>query len=130
MKNNNGTVGIVVALLAICVAMFQDDLRPAPPPVDEQLKQKVIEKGAKMLGLAVESKEERNRHDYVAVGYTGLGLVALILGVVLYVRQENHRVAGMAGALGIVAIGWEYVLIGVAIAVVIFVLANLHDIFA
>ena len=65
--------------------------------------------------------------DYrVAVTYIGLGLVAIVLGIVSYIRKESHRVAGMPGALGIVATAWEYVLIGLIIAVDIMILANLN----
>jgi hypothetical protein len=99
-------------------------LRPSPPLAAEQLKEKVLQKGAEMFGVKIEKKTER--HDFVAVTYIGLGLVAIVLGVVSYIRKESHRVAGMAGALGIVAIAWEYVLIELIIAVVILILANLN----
>jgi hypothetical protein len=124
MKNILGTLGIVVALIGITVAIFQDDLRPSPPLAAEQLKEKVLQKGAAMLGVRVEEKTER--HDFVAVTYIGLGLAAIVLAVVSYIRKESHRVAGMAGALGIMATAWEYVLIGLVIAVIILILSNLN----
>jgi hypothetical protein len=54
-----------------------------------------------------------------------LGLLALVAGIASFVKNENHRISGLAGALGVVVIGWEYVLIGLVIAVVLFLLANL-----
>jgi hypothetical protein len=64
MKNFLGILGIVVALIGITVAVFQDDLRPSPPLAAEQLKGKVLPKGAEMIGVKIEKKSER--HDFVA----------------------------------------------------------------
>ncbi|MFP6780334.1 MAG: hypothetical protein VCB59_01440 [Gammaproteobacteria bacterium] len=50
-------------------------------------------------------------------------MVSLVLGVWSFMVKENHRISGLAGALGVVAMAWEYVLPGVVIAVVGFFLA-------
>ena len=67
----------------------------------------------------------RNVIGWVTMTYLALGLVALAAGVASFLRHENQRVAGMAGALGIIVIGWEYVLIGVLVAVVLLIVMSI-----
>ena len=107
--------GILVAPLGIGVAAFQDDLRGGLAPDSPQLTQRVIEKGVPLVqkdGVAISDD------DIVDYPYIGLGIVALALGAWSYVAKENHRVSEMAAALGIVALAWHYVLIGIVVAVV------------
>lgn len=122
MKNTVGIAGICVAIIAIGIAIFQDDLRPEAPSATTQLADRVSEAVAKIGGIEIEESSSR---DWVTLTYIGLGFLALVAGIVSFVQKENHRVSGMAGALGVVAIAWEYVLIGVVVAVVLFLLANL-----
>ena len=63
-------------------------------------------------------------HPYQMI-YTALGLAAFALGVTAWCRKEHIRLAGAATSLGLIAVCWEWVLIGVCIAVVIFILANI-----
>ena len=120
MKNKIGLIGILIALTAIGVAIFQDDLRPEQPSAAEKLKDLAVSKSIELLGGDAEGRRER---DVVQLTYHGLGFIALVLGVVSFLRKESHQVAGAAGALGVIAIGWEFVLIGIIIAVVILILA-------
>lgn len=120
-KNTFGIIGIFIAIIAITVAVFQDELRPSPPPVSEQLTTRVLEKGVELL---VGDVEKKNKRDLVGYTYAGLGLLALMLGVFSFTKKENTRISGLAGALGILAIAWEYVLIGIVIAVVIIIFAE------
>jgi hypothetical protein len=53
-----------------------------------------------------------------------LGLAAIGLGVVSWIRKEHVRMAGGAIALGLIGVCWQWVLVAVCIAVVIFLLAN------
>jgi len=126
MKNKIGTIGIIIAILAVGIAIFQDKLRKPDVPEKTSLVSKVLNKSP----FISSSKRKTDTPSYEAVTYTyiSLGFFALILGVFSYLRNENHRFSGMAGALGIVAIGWEYVLIGLVIAIVIFILANLGSV--
>lgn len=123
MKNQVGIAGICIAIIAIGIAIFQDDLRPEPLSPATQLADRVSETVAKIGGIEIEESSSR---DWVTLTYIGLGFLALIAGIVSFVQKENHRVSGMAGALGVVAIAWEYVLIGVVVAVVLYLLANLN----
>ncbi len=120
MKNRIGLIGILIALTGIGVAIFQDDLRPEKPSAAEQIKDLAVSRGIELLGGHVEKRRER---DLVQLTYLGLGFIALVLGVVSFLRKESPQVAGAAGALGVIAIGWEFVLIGIIIAVIILILA-------
>ena len=118
-KHAFGIIGIVVALVGIGVAILQDELRGPPPSAQTQLKERVVEKGIELLGGEVEKPMFRDR---IVMSYTVLGFIAIVLGVVSYVRKENPRISALSGALGAIAIAWEYVLIGIGIGVVVLIL--------
>ncbi len=120
MINKIGIIGIIVAFLGIGIAIFQDDIRAAVEPSKQSLSAQVVEKSKELLL----GEKEESGHDKVDYAYTILGLVALVLGVISYVQKENHRVSSTAAALGIIAIAWHYVLIGVMIAIVLIVLGS------
>ena len=119
--NRIGLIGIVFAILGVCVAALQDDIRVRISSDSPMLEEKVAEKGITLFRKGTVAEE---KHDLVDFIYIGLGLVALMLGVVSYITKENHRVSAVAGALGIVAIAWQYVLIGVVIAIVVLFLGS------
>jgi len=123
MKHPFGIAGIIVAVIGITIAVFQDDIRQQFFPEPETKAESVVSKGLELIGIG--EKDDKFRRDIVTISYSALGLIALVLGVIGYVRKESHRISGVAGALGVIAIGWQYVLIGVIVAVVVFLLANL-----
>ncbi|MFT7531818.1 MAG: putative membrane protein [Gammaproteobacteria bacterium] len=120
-KNLIGIIGIAIALVGVGVAIFQDDLRPQPTPVSIQLKDVALEKGAQLLGIDV---EEKTPSDWVRLTYFILGFLGIIMGVISWVKKENHRVSATALSLGIVAVAWQYVLIGVGFAVFIMIIGS------
>jgi|TARA_B110000263_G_C14781499_1_gene273434 hypothetical protein len=78
------------------------------PPDSPKVVRQVIEKAFNLFrtdDAIVES------HDTIDSLYIGFGLVALVLGVCSFIAKQKHRIAGLAGALGVVALAWEYVLI-------------------
>lgn len=58
----------------------------------------------------------------VAIAATGLGLLGLVGGTAGWIRRENHRLAGSAITLGLLAISWQYIAMGIVLAVGVFVL--------
>lgn len=120
-RNLFGIIGIVIALMGVGVAIFQDDLRSLFETEPIEIQDRVIEKGARLLGLDV---EHETRRDWVTFTQFGFGFIGIILGVVSWVRNENHRVSSSAAALGVVAIAWEYVLIGLGIGVILLVVGS------
>ena len=129
MKNKLGTVGILIAMLAITVAVFQVHIRVLIAPEDPTIKEQLMNKGSELLGLKSKHKISTSAatgyFDAVSITYTALGVIAMFFGVFSFLQKENHRFSGMAASLGIVAIAWEYVLIGLVIAFIVFLLANL-----
>ena len=131
-RNFLGLIGLIVGLVAVLIAIFQNDLRPPPPPEDERTLTEVASEATKKLiqeKILKESPPEavpdhEKRHDAVALTYMALGFLAIVLGVVSWIRRDHIRLSGGAVAIGLVAVGWEYVLVGLLIAVVILVLAN------
>ncbi len=108
-------------MIGISIAVFQDDLRARLSPDSPKLVERVAEKGIRLFDSGTVAEDKHDAIDFI---YIGLGLLGLSLGVGSYIAKENHRVSAVAGALGIVALAWQYVLIGVVIAVVVFFLAS------
>jgi hypothetical protein len=120
-RNRIGIIGIVIALLGVGVAVFQDDIRSHFDTAPVEVKDRVIQKGAELFGVKVESETTRDKVTFLQFG---LGFVGIVLGVVSWIRKENHRVSSSAAALGIVAIAWEYVLIAAGFAVLALIVGS------
>ena len=121
MKNRIGLSGILLAVLAVGIAIFQNEIRVATG-----LSEPATENGGARKTIVLFSRKQAEQGtDVVDYSYMGLGFLALILGVVSFLQKESSRVSGMAAALGLVAVAWQYVLIGVLLAVVILILANM-----
>lgn len=143
MTKHIGLLGLVIGLVAVGIAIFQDDLRahsappplppPPPPEKDASFKELAIKTGKKLIETKVLKEdaapapvleEPKAPRDGIALLYMGLGFLAIVLGVVSWVRKEHIRLSGGAVALGLVAVAWQFVLIGVAIAIIILIVSN------
>lgn len=138
MSNRLAAIGLVIALIAVGMAAFRNNyLYPAPPPEPQKttLKEVAGEAAKKLLEEKILRRqptappvhEDLSRlplHPYQMV-YTALGLLGFTLGILSWCRKEHIRLAGAAAAVGLMAVCWEWVLIGICIAIVILVLANL-----
>ena len=119
MKHQLGIVGLIVGLIAIGIAVFQDAIRvksfPAPPP-DSSFKELVVQARKKLIkdtirqegaesqtGPTIEIEPEES-HDAVELTYMGLGFGAMIPGVVSWVKEDHIRSFGGVIALGLLAI--------------------------
>jgi stage V sporulation protein SpoVS len=140
-----GVVGLLIGILSISVALFQENLRettapPPPPPEKKSIKELAINAGTNFLREKFDEPAKPSppphkvpgafsgiikKYDSVEFAYAGLGLIAVALGVVSWVRKEQARLASGAIALGVVAIAWHYVVIGIAIAVILFIISNI-----
>lgn len=139
MKGKIGIIGLIVGLIAVCLAIFQNDLRPQKPPPEPKpeptLKELAVEAGKKVINDKILKKEDdpppipedplTASHDRIELTYMTLGFLAMVLGVVSWVKKDHIRISGGAISLGLMAVAWQYVLIGVVIAVVILILANI-----
>ncbi len=125
--------------MAVSLAAFQNNFihqSPAPEPQKTTLKEVVGEAAKKLLEEKILRKQQVSQnsiqedsrrlplHPYQMV-YTSLGLLGLALGIISWCRKEHIRLAGAAAAVGLMAVCWEWVLIGVCIAIVILVVSNL-----
>ncbi len=135
MKNMKhiGIAGLAVGFIAIAVAIFQDNLREAigtPVTPDPTLMELAKDAGKKLIAdkflkeTPPPPASSAMPLDAVQASSTGLGLIAMILGVTSWIRKEHIRVSGGAVSLGLVAIAWQYVLLGMLIAAIIIILAN------
>ena len=139
MKHKIGIIGLIVGLIAVGLAIFQNDLRPQQPPPEPKpeptFKELAVEAGKKVISDKILKKEAEpppitedslvSSHDGVELSYMILGFLAMVLGVVSWVKKDHIRISGGAISLGLMAVAWQYVLIGVVIAVVIIIVANI-----
>jgi uncharacterized membrane protein YidH (DUF202 family) len=137
MKQQIGVIGLVVGLIAVGIAIFQDDLRSGSMPEKSKeslsLTEVAVEAGKNLFKEKILKQEpassagQGRSRDAITLTYLGLGFLAIVLGVVSWVKKDHIRVSGSAVGLGLIAVAWQYVLIGVVIAVVIYFLAFLAD---
>lgn len=141
MKNHLGIAGLIVGLVAVALAIFQNEIRdssaPAPPPPKEELSLKEVaaEAGKKLLKEKIlketpppptpQPNPTVAPRDTIAMVYTVLGFIAMGLGIFSWVKKDHIRISGGAVSLGLMAIAWQYVLIAVAVAVVIIIISNI-----
>ncbi|GJM09320.1 MAG: hypothetical protein DHS20C11_15960 [Lysobacteraceae bacterium] len=109
-------MAVVVALLALGLAIFEEQLgaRGAGGNLSDLFQ--------RALGHDSAGSVETN---WVLLGRYGLGLCAVVLSVVAWLRDESHRFAATGIGLAIVAIAWEYVLIALMVGLVIVVIGSM-----
>jgi hypothetical protein len=150
MREHIGVVGLILGVIALGIAIFQGNIRdlvspPEPEVRDERsIKELAIGAGKKVLADKLREKQgdpvtqtpakaEKNglfsgisdKYDGVALAYAVLGFVAMVFGIISWVKKDHIRISGGAISLGLMAVAWQYVLIGVAIAIIILIIANL-----
>lgn len=131
MLHRFALLGLIVGFIAVCMAAFENNFirPPAPAPDTATLKETASKAAKKWLDdkilhkpkTAPLDRKELPHHPY-QMFYIGLGLVAVGLGVASWCRRENLRMSGAAISLGIMAICWQWVLIGVTVAIAIMVI--------
>ena len=139
MSNRIAVIAFVIGLLAVGMAAFQNNFVHAAPKTENveakrTLKEVAADAAKKVLEEKVLHKEPPPKHvtdprrlplhPYQMV-YTGLGILAIGLGVFAWTRKAHTRLAASAVGLGLIAIAWEWVLIAIGIAIVIFILSLL-----
>ena len=131
MRHRFAIIGLIVGFLAVGVAAFESHLVAKSRPSEDKrsLRELTTEAGKKMLKERVLKEEPvapapKPFHP-VRIVYSLMGLAAMGLGAISWIKKEHIRMAGGAIALGLIAICWQWVLIGVCIAVVIFLLSML-----
>lgn len=135
-------IGFFVGVVAVGLAAFRNNvIYETPPhvPVSKQdrswselasaaakkwVEKKVSPPTTHPSPSATPDKRYLPLHPYEML-YTALGVVALGLGAFSWSQKRHIRLSGTAAALGIIVVAWEWVLIGVLIAVVLIVIANL-----
>jgi hypothetical protein len=116
-------VAFVLAFVALGLAVFPDAMLAPPPKAPSgmlDLMRSVLSGKKDPATLAFEARV-RALH----VASLGLGLAAAMLALIGVVRRENRILA--LSALGVAGLGlvWQYVGIGIVVAIVIVVLAGL-----
>jgi hypothetical protein len=132
MRHYFSTIGLILGFIAVAIAAFETHLvasEPAPPVHERSLKELAVDAGKAILKEKVLKEEapppEAKPFHPVRIAYMLLGLGAMGFGIFSWIKKEHIRMSGGAAALGLMAICWQWVLVGVCIAIVIIVLANI-----
>jgi hypothetical protein len=130
MRPLYSSIGLILGFIAICVAAIDSHAARTEPPKEEK-RGGVLEIGTAKHTLTLKLRRDEQspppprQIQPLRITYTALGLAAIGLGTLSWIRKEHIRMSGGAAALGLLAVAWQWVLIGVCIAIVIFVLAHL-----
>jgi len=65
------------------------------------------------------------KNDGVQRTYFILGFLAMACGILSWVQKDHIRISGGAISLGLLAVGWQYVLVGLMISIVILIIASI-----
>lgn len=129
MRHLYSSIGLIVGFLALALAIFESHLVASESPKDDKrsLSELASEAGKKLLKEKIlrEKPVTQSSKPFhpIRITYTLLGLAAIGLGTFSWIKKEHVRMSGGAVALGLLAICWQWVLIGVCIAVIILILA-------
>ena len=106
MKNKYSLIGIIIGILAIIVAAFQNALRGIfeTEPFASDL-----------LNMPM---------DIISVTFITLALIAIILAIIGFLKKENHRFTLVALATGIMAILWQFVLMAIVIGIILLFISS------
>lgn len=130
MRHLYSTIGLILGFIGVCVAAFETQAAKPEPPRQEK-RGSALEIGTAKHTLTLKLRKDeappppQSQIRPLRITYTLLGLAAMGLGAFSWIRKEHIRMSGGAAALGLLAVAWQWVLIGVVVAIVIFVLANL-----
>jgi vacuolar-type H+-ATPase subunit I/STV1 len=109
--NRWGNFGILSAFFGIAIAIYRHH-------VYQPVKQGIIP--------ALLDKTPASQ-DFLTILYLLFGFLAIVFGVVSFVSNESRRNSGTAAGLGLIAIGWNYVLLAVFVAVLVLVISILSE---
>jgi hypothetical protein len=130
MRHFYSSLGLILGFIAIGIAAFEVHLAASDTPKEDKrsLRELAGEAGKRVLKEKILKEEPAapppKPFHPVRVTYTLLGLAAMGLGTFSWIKKEHIRMSGGAAALGLLAVCWPWVLVGVCIAVVIFLLAH------
>jgi hypothetical protein len=137
MKNHIAAIAFIVGLISVGLAAFQNNFVHAPPSPKSEAKPRTLKEVAsdaaktlleekilhkEPLPKPVKDPRRLPLHPY-QMTFTGLGILAIGLGIYAWTQKAHTRLAASAIGLGLMAIAWEWVLIAVAVAVVLFLLS-------
>jgi hypothetical protein len=131
MRHLFAAIGFVIGILAVGIAAFENHLDAAKPRVEDsrsvgQLAGEATKRLLKEKILKCQPpRPVPEKFPPARIAYTLLGVMAIGLGALSWARREHVRLAGGAAALGMLAVCWPWVMVGVMVAVLLFLLANL-----
>lgn len=139
MSHRLAAIGLCIGLIAVSLAAFRNNfIQQSPQPEPQKttlmevageatkrlLEEKILRRHQPAPSSSFADSKRPLLHPYQMV-YTALGLLGFALGILSWCRKEHVRLAGAAAAVGLMAVCWEWVLIGVCVAVVVLILSNL-----
>lgn len=137
LKKHIGIIGLIIGFIGIATVIFEKDIAELITPketvsakADKKKPLLSINLGNKKISFGKSKstpQADKTPTDTkpIRIIYSILGLCAIIAGIIAWIRKENLRICGGAVSVGLIAIAWQYVLIGIiAIAIAAILSAN------
>ncbi len=116
-----GCIALILSMMGVGGALFQDFIRAqVQPELQQQIDETKKAESETTVGL---------NEDYVRLGYMGCGFLALVFAIFGLLRFEDPRFAGLALAISLVPLAWEYLAIVLIVLVVLLALAMFFGVF-
>lgn len=135
MKSESGTrsicatLGLIIGLLGLLLALFQEDIVKAISPPEPTVAQSLYEvtKAAVFGKPTPAAQESMATRTWVTRTVTALGGLGLIFGIVAFARRESGRIALSSFVAGSLALFWQLVMqylvvssVGIVLLVIIY----------
>ena len=115
-----GIIGVVLGFIAFAAVVghfFAGPIDP-PPPVEVSIAEKAVEirdaTVAALKGEEYEAEPEvrpKTLDDYMTLGFMGLAALAILMGVIGFIRHERLRPSIAGAALGGLAITFQFAVV-------------------
>ena len=130
MKQNTiGTIGAILGLTALAIAIFHFWLGPFNPP-DRPLSQTLTEKAhalkeslkAILKGESREDLEDQSQFDIdraTIITSVTAAFLAIVCGVISFLKREDLRYSATAAVIGGSALAFQFIIVAIVIAVIL-----------
>jgi len=135
-SNLIGTIGMALGAIALCVGVLHFFMGPIASPKPENSIENLVADTAVSIKERITAKLNKEEPPspppvedsgldpdrIVMATSAGLGVFALILGFIAYVRREDNRISKSAILLGASAVGLQFLIIALALVLFMFLI--------